>query len=183
MTKSYIVSGQGVRYADDRFTIPPFVEIHFYFTRRTVPQIYRARNMLDKLMVEIGMFPDWVATAGEVIPAYFCCAYPDETPTSGVFRRSTGQLAMDLSGTTVDHPVALGHIVRELATSREQKTTAIHWLVRTEEAGGTSVALECQDPDAPVDRDRRRQRRVGARAADEVLVDADAVRPGGQACR
>ena len=146
MTKSYIVSGQGVRYADDRFTIPPFVEIHFYFTRRTVPQIYRARNMLDKLMVEIGMFPDWVATAGEVIPAYFCCAYPDETPTSGVFRRSTGQLAMDLSGTTVDHPVALGHIVRELATSREQKTTAIHWLVRTEEASGTSIALECQAP-------------------------------------
>jgi hypothetical protein len=146
MTKSYIVSGHGVRYADDRFTVPPFVEIHFYFTRRTAPQIYRARTALDKLMVEIGMFPDYVATAGEVIPAYFCWPYATGTPSSGVFRRSTGQLAMDLSGASAQRPVALGHIVREFAAQREQKLTALHWLARTEEAAGTSIDLDCIAP-------------------------------------
>ena len=146
MTKSYIVSGQGVRYSDDRFTVPPNVEIHFYFTRRTAPQIYKARTTLDKLMVEIGMFPDYVATAGQVIPAHFCWPYATETPTSGVFRRSTGQLALDLAGASALRPVALGHIVRELASQREQKLTAIHWLARTEEMAGTSIELECSAP-------------------------------------
>jgi hypothetical protein len=146
MTKSYIVSAQGARFSDDHYTVPEHVEIHFYFTRLSAPQIYKTRTLLDKLMVEIGMFPDWVATAGEVIPAYFCWAYPGETPTSGVFRRSTGQLAIDLAGSTGERPVALEHIVRELSTSREQKTTAIHWLARTEETPGTSAGLACQAP-------------------------------------
>lgn len=146
MTKSYIVSGQGARFSDDKYIVPADVEIHFYFTRRSAPQIYKTRTALEKLMVEIGMFPDFVATAGEAIPAHYCWAYPEVMPSTGVFRRSTGYLAMDLADATAQRPIALSHIVRELTAGREQKMTAIHWLARTEETAGSSSALECLTP-------------------------------------
>ena len=43
--------------------VPPGVEIHFYFQCMREPQFYKTRTILDKLMLEVGMFPDRVATA------------------------------------------------------------------------------------------------------------------------
>jgi hypothetical protein len=148
MTKSYVVSGQGTRYRDEALRVPDHVEIHFYFTRLKAPQIYKARTILDRFMVELGMFPDWVATAGEQLPAYFCWNQPDGKVPSGVYRRSTGELAIPLEGTDPEHPVSLAHLIQEVAGSRqrEQKTTAIHWLVRCEDVAGSATGLALQYP-------------------------------------
>ena len=38
--------------------VPANVEIHFYFQCMREPQFYKTRTILDKLMLEVGMFPD-----------------------------------------------------------------------------------------------------------------------------
>lgn len=138
MTKSYIVSGQGARFTDESYRVPPWVEIHFYFTRRKAPQIYKTRTVLEKFMVELGMFPDWVATAGEVVPVHLCWADPAQAAPSGVFRRRSGELSMDFAGSSPSLQVGLDYVVRELSREREQKMTCFHWMVRSEEATGHS---------------------------------------------
>ncbi|HEX7638319.1 MAG TPA: hypothetical protein VF457_07980, partial [Burkholderiaceae bacterium] len=142
MTKSYVVSGQGARYPDERFRVPPHVEIHFYMSRLKAPSIYKPRTILDKLMVELSLFRDRVTMPGEVIPAYYCWAYPGEAPASGVFRRSTGELSIDLADASSERPVSLRHIVAEVARAREQKATVVHWLVRTEDVAGSAAAVQ-----------------------------------------
>ena len=82
--------------------VPPNVEIHFYFQCMREPQFYKTRTILDKMMLDVGMFPDRVATAGDMIPSHFCWVHPAERPASGVFRRQTGHLAMDLAGSEPD---------------------------------------------------------------------------------
>jgi hypothetical protein len=148
MTKSYVISGLGARYRDEALRVPENVEIHFYFTRLKAPQIYKARSILDRLMVELGMFPDWVAVPGELLPAYFCWAHPGPAPISGVFRRSTAELYVPLDGTDAQRPVSLAHLVQEVAGSRirDGKLTAIHWLVRSADVAGSPAALDLQYP-------------------------------------
>ena len=110
------------------------------------PQFYKTRTILDKLMLEVGMFPDRVATAGEMIPSHFCWAHPSGQPMSGVFRRQTGNLAMDLGGSDAQHPVALSHVVKTLASDRGRSTTVIHWIVREEEGAPDLANLDCLYP-------------------------------------
>ena len=138
--------------------VPPGVEIHFYFQCMREPQFYKTRTILDKLMLEVGMFPDRVATSGEMIPSHFCWSHPDER-TSGVFRRSTGNLAMDLEGTDGRRPVALSHVVKTLAGDRARSMTVIHWIVRDEEGPADLSGLDCLYPP--------RLRSAGAEDGDE----------------
>jgi len=125
--------------------VPPNIEIHFYFQCMREPQFYKTRTILDKLMLDVGMFPDRVALPGEMIPSHFVWAHATEQPPSGVFRRQTGNLALDLSGTDKSHPVALSHIVKTMAGDR-RGTTAIHWIVREEEGPADLSGLDCLYP-------------------------------------
>jgi hypothetical protein len=126
--------------------VPPNVEIHFYFQCMREPQFYKTRTILDKLMLDVGMFPDRVAMPGEMIPSHFCWAHPAQHPPSGVFRRQTGHLAMDLSGSDPSHPVALSHVVKALSADRSRSTTAIHWIVREDDASIDLASLDCLFP-------------------------------------
>lgn len=142
MTKTYVVSGRGAKFDAAPWRVPANVEIHFYFPCMRRPQFYKTRSVLDELILEVGMFPDRVAVAGDEIPSHFCWAHPDEQPASGVFRRQTGHLAIDLSDSSPTRPVALRHVVHELVEERSSRATAIHWIVRPEE-----VSLELTDVD------------------------------------
>jgi hypothetical protein len=154
MTKTYVVSGRGMKFDAALWPVPPNVEIHFYFQCMREPQFYKTRTVLDKLMLDVGMFPDSVALPGELIPSHFCWAHTGEQPPSGVFRRQSGNLAMEFSDTDATHPVALSHVVRTLAAERSRSTTVIHWIVREEEGPAHLSALACAYP--------RRLRSVGA---------------------
>jgi len=110
------------------------------------PQFYKTRSILDKVMLEAGMFPDRVALPGEMIPSHFCWAHPDDRAPSGVFRRQTGHLAMDLSGSGPTRPVALSHVVKTLVADRGRSATAIHWIVREDEDTSDLAALDCLFP-------------------------------------
>jgi hypothetical protein len=146
MTKTYVVSGCGMKLDAALWPVPPGVEIHFYFQCMREPQFYKTRTILDKLMLEVGMFPDRVATAGEMIPSHFCWAHPEAQATSGIFRRQTGQLAMDLAGSDAHHPVALSHVVKTLAGDRARSSTVIHWIVKDEEGAADPASLDCLYP-------------------------------------
>jgi hypothetical protein len=146
MTKTYVVSGCGMKFDAALWPVPPAVEIHFYFQCMREPQFYKTRTILDKLMLDVGMFPDRVATSGEMIPSHFCWAHPAEQPASGVFRRQTGSLAMDLSGTDARRPVALSHVVKTLAADRARSATVIHWIVKEEDEPADLSGLDCLYP-------------------------------------
>jgi hypothetical protein len=146
MTKTYVVSGRGMKFDAAPWPVPRHVEIHFYFRSLRQPQVYKTRTILDQLMLEAGMFPDRVAVGGELIPRHFCWAHPTEHPRSGVFRRSSGQLAMDLAGSDARRPVALNHVVRLLTVGREHSHTVIHWLVREEQGQADPAELDCLYP-------------------------------------
>ncbi len=145
MTKTYVVSGCGMKFDAALWPVPPNIEIHFYFQCMREPQLYKTRTILDKLMLDVGMFPDRVALPGEMIPSHFVWQHAAEQPPSGVFRRQTGNLALDLSGTDKMHPVALSHIVKTMAGDR-RGTTAIHWIVREEEGPADLASLDCLYP-------------------------------------
>ncbi|MEP6504194.1 MAG: hypothetical protein ABJD97_12735 [Betaproteobacteria bacterium] len=146
MTKTYVVSGCGAKFDDALWTVPTNVEIHFYFPCMRKPQFYKTRSILEELILDVGMFPDRVAVAGEAIPIHFCWAHPGERPQSGVFRRQTGQLAIDLADSSPTRPVALRHVVQELTAERSSRTTAIHWIVRSEEMTAELASLDCLLP-------------------------------------
>ena len=146
MTKTYVVSGRGTKFDTALWTVPADVEIHFYFPCMRKPQFYKTRSILEELILDVGMFPDAVAVAGDLIPSHFCWVHPDAQPASGVFRRHTGHLAIDLAGSGASRPVPLSHIVRELSCERSKRATAIHWIVRGEEAGTDLASLECLFP-------------------------------------
>ena len=146
MTKTYVVSGRGMKFDAALWPVPPDVEIHFYFQCMREPQLYKTRTILDKLMLDVGMFPDHVATTGEMIPSHFVWAHAAGQPPSGVFRRQSGNLAMDLSGTDASHPVALSHVVKTLAAERNRSATVIHWIVREEDSPPDLGSLDCLYP-------------------------------------
>ena len=146
MTKTYVVSGCGMKFDAALWPVPPHVEIHFYFQCMREPQFYKTRTILDKLMLEVGMFPDHVATSGEMIPSHFCWAHPGDHPPSGVFRRHTGNLALDLAGSGPTRPVALSHVVKALSADRGRSATAIHWIVREDDEASDLAGLECLFP-------------------------------------
>jgi hypothetical protein len=146
MTKTYVVSGRGMKFDAALWAVPANVEIHFYFQCMRVPQFYKTRTILDKLMLDVGMFPDRVALPGEMIPGHFVWAHPGGQPPSGAFRRQSGNLAMDLSGTDAQRPVSLSHVVKTLTSDRSRSPTAIHWIVREEEAPADLSNLDCQYP-------------------------------------
>ncbi len=146
MTKTYVVSGSGMKFDAALWPVPPNVEIHFYFQCMREPQFYKTRTILDKLMLEVGMFPDRVALPGEMIPSHFCWAHSGDSPRSGVFRRHTGHLAMDLSGSDPKRPVALSHVVKALTAGRPKSSTVIHWIVREDETESDPASLDCLYP-------------------------------------
>jgi hypothetical protein len=146
MTKTYVVSGRGMKFDDASWTVPTNVEIHFYFPCMRKPQFYKTRSVLEELILDVGMFPDRVAVAGDSIPSHFCWAHPDERPPSGVFRRQTGQLAIDLADSSAARPVPLSHLVQELAGDRRTRATAIHWIVRADESVVDLDSVSCLYP-------------------------------------
>jgi hypothetical protein len=146
MTKTYVVSGRGMKFDAALWPVPPGVEIHFYFRCMREPQFYKTRTILDKLMLDVGMFPDRVALPGDMIPSHFVWAHTGEQPPSGVFRRQTGNLAMDLADTDAARPVSLSHVVKTLAADRSRSATAIHWIVREGEGPVDLSGLDCQYP-------------------------------------
>jgi hypothetical protein len=146
MTKTYVASGCGMKVDAAPWLVPPNVEIHFYFQCMREPQFYKTRTILDKLMLEVGMFPDRVALPGEIIPSHFCWSHPGEQAPSGVFRRQTGHLAMGFAGSDPSHPVALSHVVKTLTADRSRSTTVIHWIVREQEGPEDLAGLSCVYP-------------------------------------
>ena len=146
MTKTYVVSGCGMKFDAALWQVPANVEIHFYFQCMRQPQFYKTRTILDRLMLDVGMFPDRVALPGDMIPSHFVWAHPAEQPPSGAFRRQTGTLAMDLADTDAARPVSLNHVVKTLTADRSRSTTAIHWIVRQELAPEELTDLDCQYP-------------------------------------
>ena len=47
------------------------------------PQFYKTRTILDKLMLDVGMFPDRVAMPGDMIPSHFVWAHPRRAAALG----------------------------------------------------------------------------------------------------
>src|SRR6476661_8699176 len=82
MTKTYVVSGCGMKFDAALWPVPAGVEIHFYFQCMREPQLYKTRTILDKLMLDVGMFPDRVAMPGDMIPSHFVWAHAGEQPPS-----------------------------------------------------------------------------------------------------
>jgi len=146
MTKTYVVSGRGMKFDAALWPVPANVEIHFYFQCMREPHFYKTRTILDKVMLEVGMFPDRVASPGEMIPSHFCWAHPGGQPASGVFRRQTGHVAMDLSGSGPTRPVALSHVVKALTADRPRGATTIHWIVREDADTADLAGLDCLFP-------------------------------------
>jgi hypothetical protein len=146
MTKTYVVSGRGTKVESALWTVPANVEVHFYFPCMRKPQFYKTRSVLDELILAVGMFPDRVAVAGDRIPAHFVWAHAGDHPPSGVFRRQSGHLAIDLQGSTAQRPVALDHIVDELAGRRTRRATALHWIVRDQETPADAPLPDCMFP-------------------------------------
>jgi hypothetical protein len=146
MTKTYVVSGCGMKFDAALWQVPPHVEIHFYFQCMREPQFYKTRTILDKLMLDVGMFPDHVALPGDMIASHFVWAHPDGPAPSGAFRRQTGNLALDLADTDASRPVSLSHVVKTLTADRPRSPTAIHWIVREEEAPEELSGLDCRYP-------------------------------------
>ena len=54
--------------------------------------------------------------------------------------------AMDLADTDAARPVSLGHVVKTLTADRSRSPTAIHWIVRQEQAPEDLSGLDCQYP-------------------------------------
>ena len=146
MTKSYVVSGVGCRQREERFVVPAGVQVIFYRARSRPPEIARPRTILEALMVAGSVLPDSVAGPGESVPAAFCWAHGAEIPRSGVYRRSTGALVMELSNTSAPRPVALAHIVATLTSRRAGRSTVIHWLVQPGAAEPDSSHWQLQCP-------------------------------------
>ena len=129
MTKSYLVTGVGCRRREETFVVPEGVQIIFYRTRPRPPRLSGVRTPLDELAVAVKLLSAKAAGPGESVPAAFCWERGIEEPPSGVHRRSTGARVMELSDTSALRPVALAHIVRQLAMHRQGRSTVIHWLV------------------------------------------------------
>lgn len=146
MTKTYVVSGRGMKFDAALWPVPANVEIHFYFACMREPQFYKTRTILDKVMLEVGMFPDRVASPGEMIPSHFCWTHPGEQPAAGVFRRQTSELVMDLAGSGPTRPVPLSHVVKALTADRARSPTTIHWIVREDADLADVAALDCLFP-------------------------------------
>ena len=146
MTKSYVVTGMGCRRREEPFVVPEGVQIIFYRVRPGPPRLSAVRTPLDELMVAAKLFSATAASPGEFVPAAFCWARSAEIPPSGVYRRSTGAQVMDLSNTSAYEPVALSHVVRELAMNREGRPTIIHWLVQPADAAPVRRSWRLQQP-------------------------------------
>ena len=165
MTKSYVVSGVGCRRREEPFVVPADVQIVFYRERLRPPQISGARTILGELMVAVSVLPDAVAGPGESIAAAFCWTRGTEVPPSGVYRRSTGVLVMDLSNTSALQPVELAHIVGELTNQRAGKLTVIHWLVVPGDVVPVSPNWQLQSP-------RRLVKSDGSESQHAALADS-----------
>ncbi len=146
MTKSYLVTGVGCRRREEMFVVPEGVQIIFYQMRSPPPRISGVRTPLDEWRVAVKLLSAKAAGPGESVPAAFCWERGAAVPPSGVHRRSTGAQVMDLSNTSALRPVALGHIVRELALHRAGRPTVIHWLVEPAEAGPVRQNWRLQRP-------------------------------------
>lgn len=146
MTKSYIVTGVGCKRREESFIVPEGVQIIFYRTRPRPPRIATVQTPTDELMVAVKLFTAKAAGPGETVSAAFCWQRSAESLPSGVYRRGTGELVMELSDTSARQPVALGHIARELAMEREGRPTIIHWIVEPAEPAPARQNWQLQHP-------------------------------------
>ena len=146
MTKTYLVTGVGCRRREESLVVPEGVQIIFYQTRARTPRLAGVRTPVDELMVATKLLTARAAGPGETIPAGFCWERDAESPPSGVFRRGTGAQVMDLSNTGPRQPVALDHIVRQLAMHRDGKPTVLHWLVEPADPAPARQGWQLQHP-------------------------------------
>lgn len=146
MTKTYLVTGVGCRRREETFVVPEGVQIIFYRTRSGLPRISRVQTPIDELTVAVKLLSAKAAGPGETVAAAFCWERSIELPPSGVYRRGTGAQVMELSNTSPRRPVALSHIVRELAMHREGRPTVIHWLVEPADAQPLRQNWQLQRP-------------------------------------
>ncbi len=146
MTKSYLVTGVGCRRREETFVVPEGVQIIFYQTRPNAPRLAGVRTPIDELAIALKLLPARAAGPGDAVQAAFCWRRSIERPLSGVFRRSTGAPVMELSNTSPRRPVALDHIVRELAAQREGRATVIHWLVEAADPAPGRPHWQLQHP-------------------------------------
>jgi hypothetical protein len=146
MTKTYLVTGAGCRRREETLVVPEGVQIIFYQMRPRPPRVTGVRTPLDELMVATRLLSARATGPGETIQSAFCWERSAEAPPSGVHRRGTGALVMDLSDTSMRRPVSLGHIVRELAAHRQGRPTVIHWLVQPADAAPARPDWQLQRP-------------------------------------
>ena len=146
MTKTYLVTGVGCRRREEPFVVPEGVQIIFYRTRPSAPRIAGVRTPLDELKAAVKLLSATAAGPGESVAAGFCWARSGEVPPSGVYRHSTGAQVMELSDTSALAPVALSHIVRELARHRGGRPTIFHWLVQPADAAPVRRNWQLQHP-------------------------------------
>jgi hypothetical protein len=146
MTKTYLVTGEGCRRREETFVVPKGVQIIFYQTRPRPLRLSAVQTPIDELKIAVKLLPARAASPGETIQSAFCWERGRDMPPSGVFRRGTGAQVMDLSDTSAVRPVALGHVVRELAARREGRSTVIHWLVHAADAAPARHHWQLQHP-------------------------------------
>ncbi len=146
MTKTYLVTGVGCRRREEPFVVPEGVQIIFYRTRPGTSLLPGVRTALDELRAAIKLLSATAAGPGESVAAGFCWARRGEMPPSGVFRHSTGARVMELSDTSALAPVALSHIVRELARHRGGRPTIFHWLVQPADPAPVRRNWQLQHP-------------------------------------
>lgn len=146
MTKTYLVTGVGCRRREEPFVVPEGVQIVFYRMRPSPPRISGVRTPLDELMVAVKLLSATAAGPGDSVAAGFCWARGAEVPPSGVYRHSTGAQVMALSDTNAHEPVALSHIVRELAMHRGGRPTILHWLVQPADPAPVRRSWKLQHP-------------------------------------
>ena len=146
MTKTYLVTGVGCRRREEPLVVPEGVQIIFYRTRPSPPRISGVRTPLDELKVAVKLLSAKAAGPGESVPAGFCWTRSVDVPPSGVYRHSTGARVMELAETSAHRPVALSHIVRELALNRGGRPTIIHWLVQPADPAPVRRSWQLQCP-------------------------------------
>ena len=146
MTKTYLVTGEGCRRREETFVVPKGVQIIFYQTRPRPLRLSVVRTPIDELKIALKFLSARAAGPGDTIQSAFCWERGAGTPPSGVFRRGTGAQVMALADTSAVRPVALGHVVRELAALRAERSTVIHWLVHAADAAPARHHWQLQHP-------------------------------------
>ena len=96
--------------------VPANVEIHFYFQCMRVPQFYKTRTILDKLISRWAV-PRPRGHARRDDPQPFLLGASGEQPQSACSAARVASSRWALAGSDAKRPVALSHVVKTLAAT------------------------------------------------------------------